>query len=110
MELRRGHTYIMGSPTGTLYVGVTSDIYIRVLQHNDGTFEGFSRDYGCTRLLYYETHETISRAIAREKQLKGWRRDKKLALVCTLNPEFKDLSAQWGWKTITSHERMNPAE
>ena len=100
----------MGSPTGAFYVGVTSDIYIRVLQHKDGTFEGFSRDYGCTRLLYYETHETISRAIAREKQLKGWRRDKKLALIRTLNPEFKDLSAQWGWKTITSYERTNPAE
>jgi putative endonuclease len=98
----------MGSHTGTLYVGVTSDIYIRVRQHKNGTFEGFSKEHGCTRLLYYETHETILESIAREKQLKGWRRKKKLNIIRTQNPTFKDLAEQWGWRFITVHEKMNP--
>ncbi len=104
--MKTGYTYIMGSDTGVLYIGVTSDIYIRVHQHRDGTFEGFSKTYNCTRLLYYEQHETILRSIAREKQLKGWRREKKLTLIRTINPTFKDLSEQWGKKFNTSHEAM----
>jgi putative endonuclease len=106
--MKSGYTCIMGSPTGTLYIGVTSDMYVRVHQHKRGTFEGFSKRYNCTRLLYCEGHENISRSIAREKQLKGWRREKKLNLIRTHNPEFKDLAAQWGWKFITAHEKMNP--
>ena len=81
---------------------------LRVRQHKNGTFEGFSKRYNCNRLLYYEGHESINQSIAREKQLKGWRREKKLNLIRTLNPEFKDLSEKWGWKFITAHEKMNP--
>ncbi len=103
-----GYTYIMGSQTGTLYVGVTSDIYTRVLQHKNATFEGFSKEHNCTRLLYYESHESILESIAREKQLKGWRREKKLNLIRTQNPNFKDLAETWGWKFITAHAKMNP--
>jgi putative endonuclease len=103
-----GYTYIMGSHTGTLYVGVTSEIYIRVQQHKNGTFEGFSKEHGCTRLLYYEAHESILESIAREKQLKGWRREKKLNLIRTQNPDFKDLAETWGRKLITANEKMNP--
>ncbi len=106
--MKPGYTYIMGSITGTLYIGVTSDMYIRTHQHKEGRFEGFSRQYHCTRLPYYEGHESISQSIAREKQLKGWRREKKLNLIRTQNPEFKDLAARWGWKFITAHEKMNP--
>jgi putative endonuclease len=106
--MKPGYTYIMGSSTGTLYIGVTRDIYIRVQQHKNGNFEGFSKKYGCTRLLYYEQHEDISQSIAREKQLKGWRREKKLNLIRTQNPHFKDLAETWGWKLITPHEKMNP--
>ncbi|MGA1980898.1 MAG: GIY-YIG nuclease family protein [Acidobacteriaceae bacterium] len=106
--MKRGYTYIMGSTTGVLYIGVTSDMYTRTHQHKNHTFEGFSKQYNCTRLLYYEGHESILQSIAREKQLKGWRREKKLNLIRTLNPEFKDLAAQWGWTFITTHERMNP--
>ena len=83
------YTYIMGSHTGTLYIGVTSDIYLRAQQHKNGTFEGFSKEHGCTRLLYFETHESILESIAREKQLKGWRREKKLNLIRTQNPTSK---------------------
>jgi putative endonuclease len=106
--MKSGYTYIMGSHSGTLYIGVTSDIYVRVQQHKNGTFEGFSKEHGCTRLLYYENHESILESIAREKQLKGWRREKKLDLIRTKNPAFKDLAEQWGWKFITVHEKMNP--
>jgi putative endonuclease len=103
-----GYTYIVGSLTGTLYIGVTSQIYERTMHHKQGTYEGFSKKYGCTRLLYYEAYESIGEAIARETQLKGWRREKKLNLIRKLNPEFKDLAEHWGWKFITRHEKMNP--
>jgi putative endonuclease len=106
--MKPGYTYIMGSITGTLYIGVTSEIYIRVQKHKNGTYEGFAKKYGCTRLLYYESHEDINQSIAREKQLKGWRREKKLNLIRTLNPDFKDLAETWGWKLITANEKMNP--
>jgi putative endonuclease len=103
-----GYIYILGSPTGTLYIGVTSNLYMRVMQHKEGTLQGFTADYGCKRLLYFEGYEDIRTAIAREKQLKGWRREKKLNLIGTINPEFKDLAQTWGWKMITVHEKMYP--
>ena len=87
--MKPGYTYIMGSQTGTLYIGVTNDIYIRVQQHKDGTFEGFSKEHNCTRLLYYQQHEDITQSIAREKQLKGWRREKKLNIIRTQTPPSK---------------------
>ncbi len=87
-----GSAYILGSHTGTLYIGVTSNLYLRVMQHKEGALEGFTAAYGCKRLLYFEDYEDIRTAIAREKQLKGWRREKKLNLIRTINPEFKDLA------------------
>jgi putative endonuclease len=101
-----GYIYILGSNIGKLYVGVTSNLYVRVLQHREGTFKGFTADYECNRLLYFEGYEEICSAITREKQLKGWRRDRKLNLIRTMNPEFKDLAETWGWKMITAHEQM----
>jgi putative endonuclease len=103
-----GYTYIMGSNTGTLYTGVTSEFDTRIWQHKNGAFEGFSKKYNCSRLLYYELFDDIRTAIARETQLKGWRREKKLNLIRTTNPEFKDLAEKLGWKLITKHEKMNP--
>jgi putative endonuclease len=103
-----GHTYIMGSASGTLYIGVTSAFDTRILQHKNGTFEGFSKNYGCTRLLYSETYDNIRTAIAREKQLKGWRRQKKLDLIRSTNPDFKDLAEKLGWHLITKYERTKP--
>ncbi len=69
-----GYIYILGSDTGTLCIGVTSNLYHRVQQHKDGTLRGFTADYGCKRLLYFEPYQDIRTAIAREKQLKGWLR------------------------------------
>jgi putative endonuclease len=103
-----GYIYILGSQTGTHYIGVTSNLYLRVMQHKEGILEGFTAAYGCTRLLYFEGYQDISTAIAREKQLKGWRRERKLSLIRTMNPECKHLAHNWGWKMISAQEKMSP--
>lgn len=88
--------YILASGrNGTLYTGVTSDLGARVWQHKLGVFEGFSKTYGCKRLVWYETHSTMLEAIRREKSIKRWRRAWKLALIEAENPEWRDLSEAW---------------
>jgi putative endonuclease len=88
--------YIMASQrNGTLYTGVTSALYDRVQQHKLGAFQGFSKEYGCTRLVWYETHVAMLEAIAREKRIKRWRRAWKLALIEADNPQWRDLSQGW---------------
>ena len=108
--MKPGYTYIMGSETGVLYTGVTSKLGLRIWQHKNGTFAGFSKTYNCTRLLYFERYEDIRNAIMREKQLKGWRREKKLNLIRTTNPDFKDLAELWNSKLITTHERIEDSD
>ena len=85
--------YIMASQKLTLYVGVTNDIQRRVREHKGKCMPAFTAQYNVTRLLYYETVPDIAVAIAREKQIKSWRRQKKLALVCSTNPALIDLAA-----------------
>lgn len=87
--------YILSSGRGVLYTGVTGDLAGRVAQHKRGEVEGFTKRYHVTRLVYYEEYAYIEDAILREKQLKGWLREKKLALIREMNLEFKDLSADW---------------
>lgn len=87
--------YILGSISGTLYIGITSDLRTRVRQHRNHSFGGFTAKYEVNRLLYYESFRDVSNAIAREKQLKGWRREKKIALIEKENPQWKDLSGGW---------------
>jgi predicted GIY-YIG superfamily endonuclease len=83
--------YIMASGrNGTLYTGVTSDLVQRAWQHRNGT-EGFTARYGCKHLVWYEIHEEMLPAIAREKQIKAGPRRKKLALIEAMNPEWEDL-------------------
>jgi putative endonuclease len=89
-------TYIVASRSHTFYVGVTSDIEARVWQHKNGVFEGFSKKYHCNRLVWFERHNDVSVAIAREKQLKGWSRKKKIWLIERENPAWVDLSEVWG--------------
>ena len=91
-----GFIDIVGSSTGTLYIGVTSDLYVRFLQHRNGTYEGFSKRYSCKRLLYFEEYGDTRPAIAREKQLEGWRREKKLNLIRCVNPDPGNLGELWG--------------
>ena len=84
--------YILASkPRGTLYVGVTSTLIQRAWQHRNHVVEGFTKRYGVTKLVWYELHETMGRAIRREKELKKWMRAWKLELVEARNPEWTDL-------------------
>ena len=84
--------YLLASkPYGTLYVGVTSDLIKRVWEHQSDFVDGFTRQYGIHRLVWYEQHLTMEAAISREKQLKNWRRAWKVALVETDNREWRDL-------------------
>ncbi len=90
--------YIMASKrNGTLYVGVTSSLVQRVYQHKKGITEGFTYQYNCTNLVYYELFGCMEKAIFREKQIKAGSRKKKLELIESLNPEWKDL-----WERITA--------
>jgi putative endonuclease len=87
--------YIMGSLSGTLYIGVSGNLHRRVFQHKFHRFEGFTARYDVTRLLYWESYDDVHTAIARETQLKGWRREKKIALIVRRNPHWVDLAAEW---------------
>ena len=90
---RRYYVYIMASERRTIYTGMTNDIRRRVGEHKQKQIPGFTQRYNVTRLVYVETRATAREAIRREKQIKGWRRSKKLALVASLNPRWRDLSA-----------------
>jgi predicted GIY-YIG superfamily endonuclease len=84
--------YIMASRrNGTLYVGVTSDVGRRAFEHRTGATRGFTKRYGCTRLVWFEPHERMDEAIAREKQIKSGSRKDKLALIERVNPLWVDL-------------------
>ncbi len=87
--------YILGSLRGTLYIGITNDLLTRIRQHKQHVFAGFTAQYEVDRLLYYETFQYVNNAIRREKQLKGWRREKKIALIEGGNPQWQDLSRGW---------------
>jgi putative endonuclease len=87
--------YILGSISGTLYIGITSDLLMRVRQHRNHRFGGLTAKYEVTRLLHHESFREVSNAIAREKQLKGWRREKKIGLIEKENHQWKDLSRGW---------------
>ena len=81
-----------------LYIGVTNDLARRWWEHSNGTLDGFTRRYRCHDLIYYEEFGQIEEAIAREKQLKGWTRAKKEALIDTINPKRLDFAVLFGWK------------
>ena len=78
-----------------LYIGVTNDLERRVYEHRQELVEGFTRKYHVHKLVYYEQTGDVKAALAREKQLKGWRREKKEALIETMNPDWNDLSETW---------------
>ena len=89
------YLYIMASKTGTLYVGFTSDIKERVYQHKNHLLPGFTDKYNVERLVYIETFGEAFAGIRREKQIKAWRREKKVRLIDSANPKWDDLSAEW---------------
>ncbi len=89
------YIYVMTNKTRTtIYIGVTNDLVKRVIQHQRAETEGFTKTYKLNRLVYYEIFDDVLDALAREKQLKGWRREKKNALIATLNPLWEDLSEE----------------
>ena len=86
------YVYVLASISRTLYVGVTNDLERRVAEHVEELRPGFAARYHVKRLVYFEAFSDIETAIAREKQLKGWRRSKKIKLIESLNPNWNDLS------------------
>jgi len=94
--MHKGYVYIMSNMhRNVLYIGVSGDIQTRVWQHKTGEGSIFTRKYNCHYLVYYEEYNDIRNAIAREKQLKEWRRPWKLNLIKSVNPDMADLSADW---------------
>ena len=100
------YVYLMTSRSRVvLYTGITNSLMRRVWQHQNGEIEGFTKTYKVNRLVYYERFNDPRDAIAREKEIKGWRREKKNALVERMNPTWADLSA-----TLFQHTRVIPNE
>lgn len=113
MALDREHdyaVYIVASATGTLYVGVTGTAFVRVGQHKAAEIDGFTNTYHCNRLVYYERYQNVHKALGRERQLKGWRRSKKIALIESKNPRWADLAKNWGREMVFANQSIKEAE
>ena len=90
------YVYMMQSASRrALYIGITNNLRKRVREHKNHIRGGFTDDYNCTRLVYWESYDDVVRAINREKQLKRWRREKKMWLIERKNPRWQDLAADW---------------
>ena len=88
--------YIVGNKSATaVYIGVTNNLQRRIAEHKEGAIPGFTQRYRCNRLLYFEEYKNIKQTIAREKELKGWKRERKESLIATLNPHRVDLACDW---------------
>ena len=92
---RKYYVYILTNGTRTLYVGVTNDIVRRVYEHKHKMVDGFTKKYNLTYLAYYDETSDVMSAIEREKQIKGWRRSKKIELIESVNPSWRDLAMDW---------------
>jgi putative endonuclease len=106
------YVYLIASRSRVLYCGVTSNLRRRLEQHREGSIDGFTADYNCTRLVWFERFQDVNNAIAREKQIKRWRREKKIALIQQANPTWLDLYESWastadGKQHITSPEDVS---
>ena len=94
MLTKQYYVYIMSSRSHVIYVGMTNDLRRRVEQHQQKLIEGFTQKYNITQLVYYEVANDVHSALAREKEIKGWRRSKKVALIESMNPLWQDMSRQ----------------
>lgn len=106
--MRTYYVYFMASDSGTLYVGVTGHLEGRVNQHKNGEVNGFTKEYKCHKLVYYEEFNDVEQAILREKQIKRWRREKKENLIKKINPGWRDLSEDWKLKLIERDSSTRP--
>ena len=95
MSARTGYVYILSSKSRRLYVGVTNDLERRIYEHKQKLIPGFTKRYNIDRLVYFEQADDILAAIAREKQIKGWLRQKKIDLIVRANSTWVDLSTDW---------------
>ena len=91
---RAFHVYFMASKSGVLYLGVTGNPAQRVFQHKAKLVSGFTQKYNVTKLVWFEPHGSARAAVSREKEVKAWRRAKKVALIESLNPHWNDLSVE----------------
>jgi len=93
--MKQYYIYIMTNSSRTIYTGVTDNLVRRVYEHKNKLIEGFTQKYNITKLVYYEITTDVQVAIQREKQIKGWLRKKKIALIEAANPKWEDLSKEW---------------
>ena len=94
--MKQYYVYIMTNKKhGTLYTGFSGDLEQRVYQHKQKVVPGFTKKYNLDKLVYYDSTGDVYAAMEREKQIKAWRREKKIALIESMNPEWKDLSEGW---------------
>jgi putative endonuclease len=89
------YVYILASASRVLYTGITNNLQRRVFQHKQKQIAGFTQRYNVTQLMHYEVFGDVRLAIAREKQVKAWRREKRVALISERNPHWRDLSEDW---------------
>jgi putative endonuclease len=89
------YTYIVASKSRTLYTGVTGNLHRRIFQHKQKTYNGFSAKFNCNRLVWFDRFQYVQSAIRREKEIKGWTRAKKVALIELANATWEDLSELW---------------
>ena len=89
------YVYIIASRRRVLYVGMTNNLERRLAEHRSPEFDGFTHRYRVNRLVHFETTNDVRVALEREKEIKGWRREKKIALVASMNPGFNDLTLEW---------------
>jgi putative endonuclease len=92
---RHYYVYIMASLSRRLYIGMTNDIFRRTREHKEGRVAGFTGKYRIHRLVHFERFQYVRSAIAREKEIRGWRRSKKVELIEADNPTWADLSEEW---------------
>ena len=93
--MKQYYVYILSNKRGTLYVGMTNDLDRRLYEHKSKTIPSFTSKYNIDRLLYFEAFPNPNDAIIAEKRIKGWKRERKIELIKTMNPTMKDLSEEW---------------
>ena len=107
LTCRSMFVYILASTSRVLYVGVTVDLLRRMWEHRTEALPGFTRRYGVNQLVYYEAANDPAGAIRREKQIKGWARVKKVAMIDSMNPEWRDLAERW-FVDVSSDDPSHP--
>jgi putative endonuclease len=100
------YVYILASRSRAIYVGMTGFLMARVLSHRAGEASLFTQKYRIHRLVYYEVFHSVAAAIARETEIKKWRREKKVALIVKKNPAWEDLAAEWGQPAVMKMQNI----